>query len=54
MNNTHKLIVGLGAIGAYVLTIHLGAAGFPAIPLLVSAFASATAIALIVVEWSRV
>lgn len=54
MNNTRKLIVGLGAVGAYVATVHLGAEGFAVVPLLVSAFASATAIALIIVEWSRV
>ncbi len=49
-----KLITGLGAVLAYGTTHSLLLSGYPTLPLYVALFASCGAIALIVVEWSRV
>ena len=47
-----KLITALGAVVAYGTTYSLLHSGFPVLPLYVSLFASAGAIALIMVEWA--
>lgn len=49
-----KLFTGLTAVVAYGLSAHLLFAGFPATPLYIAMVASAGALGLIVVEWSRV
>lgn len=49
-----KLITALGAIGAYALSIHLmDNVGFNPYILTATGIISATAIALICVEWAR-
>lgn len=48
-----KLITGLAAVGAYGVAAHLLFVGFPPVGLWVAIIASAAAIALIVIEWSR-
>lgn len=49
-----KLATGLTAVAAYGVVAHMFFAGMPQVPLMVSLVASTGAIALIIVEWSRV
>ena len=50
----NKLVTGFGAVLAYGASYMFLADGYPSAPLYVALFASSAAIALIIVEWSRV
>lgn len=49
-----KLFVGLVAVVAYGVSAYLLNAGYPDIGLITAVFTASGAIALIVLEWSRV
>lgn len=49
-----NLVTALGVFIVYGVTVQMIAAGMPLPPLVVSLFASSTAIGIIAVEWARV